>query len=321
MLIRQPGILAREFRQTCRRKNLAPSTEQTYLHWVRRYLRYHNFRHPEDLNEKDVGAFLSYLATELSVAASTQNQALNALVFLYKNVLRRDLEEVVPFLRARKPKKLPVVLTRAEASRLIENMEGQTRVVASLLYGSGLRIREAITLRVKDVDLDYGMIHVQAAKGRKDRKTMIPDRLMDPILEQLEYAKKIHDTDLLLGFGHVPLPYAFGRKSTSAATDWLWQYVFPSALRRVDHSRGLRTRFHLSPSTVHKAVKKSASLANISKRVTCHTLRHSFATHLLETGHDIRTVQELLGHSDIRTTMMYTHVLNKGVLVRSPLDG
>jgi integron integrase len=319
-IVRRPGSLINTMREVCRRKNLAASTENTYIQWIRRYIIFHELQHPDELEADDVSDYLTFLATKRNVAASTQNQALNAIVFLYKHVLDRDLEEFSTFIRARKPKKLPVVLSTSEARRLIDAMDGQTEVVASLLYGSGLRINEAVTIRVKDIDFEYGQIHVHSAKGQKDRRTMLPERLKIMMQEHLSRVRQIHLADLHDGYGQVPLPYAFERKSPSAATDWLWQYVFPSVKRTTNYETGEMTRFHVSPSTIHKAIKKAANEAQINKRVTCHTLRHSFATHLLETGHDIRTVQELLGHSDLRTTMLYTHVLNKGIHVRSPLD-
>jgi len=307
-------------RVTCRRKNFAASTETTYLQWIKRFILFNDLQHPNDLGAEEIRDFLTHLATHRRVAASTQNQALNALVFLYKQVLRRDMDEFGTFVRARKPKRLPVVLTREEARLLLSDMNGQAGIAARLLYGSGLRLMEAVTLRVKDVDFEYGILHLNSAKGHKDRKTILPDRIRDYIRTHLEDVKSIHEIDLLDGYGQVPLPYAFERKSRSAATDWLWQYVFPSSTRTTNTETGEMTRFHMSPSTVQKAVKVAAARIGIAKRVTCHTLRHSFATHLLETGYDIRTVQELLGHKDLRTTMIYTHVLNRGLHVRSPLD-
>ncbi len=287
---------------------------------MKRFVRFHDLQHPDDLGADEVNAFLSHLATQRRVAASTQNQALNALVFFYRHVLQRDLDEFGIFIRARKPKRLPVVISNHEAGRLLDQIGGQTGLIARLLYGSGLRVMEVVTLRVKDVDFDYGTVHVCSGKGQKDRKTMLPERLRQPIRMHLSMVKKIHQADLADGYGHVPLPYAFERKATTAAKDWLWQYVFPSTKRTINNETGETTRYHTSPSTVQKAVKAAARDAGIVKRVTCHTLRHSFATHLLENGYDIRTVQELLGHMDLRTTMLYTHVLNKGLHVRSPLD-
>ncbi|GMQ82887.1 MAG: hypothetical protein BMS9Abin05_2353 [Rhodothermia bacterium] len=319
-IARRPGKLVAAVRAACRRRNFAVSTEKTYLEWIKRFIRFQKLRHPADLGAEEIREFLTHLATHRKVSASTQNQALNALVFLYKHVLRRDLDEFGAFVRARKPRRLPVVVSANEARRLLDQIGGQAGLVARLLYGSGLRVMEGVTLRLKDIDFEYGILHVALAKGHKDRKTMLPARLIVPIRDHLAKVKRIHQVDLADGYGQVPLPYAFDRKSHTAATDWLWQYVFPSAIRTVNTETGEMTRHHMSPSTVQKAVKTGASQAGICKRVTCHTLRHSFATHLLETGYDIRTVQELLGHEDLRTTMLYTHVLNKGIHVRSPLD-
>lgn len=272
------------------------------------------------MGEGEIRDFLTHLATSSRVAASTQNQALNALVFLYRRVLKQDLDDFGDFIRAREPRRLPVVLSADEARRLLSHMTGRSGMVARFLYGSGLRIQEAITLRVKDLDFDYGLLHIHSAKGQKDRKTLLPERLKEPVLFHLQEVRRIHVRDLKDGYGQVPLPYAFDRKSTNAASEWRWQYVFPSSKRTTNYETGEMTRFHVSSSTIHKAVKSAANEAHILKRVTCHTLRHSFATHLLESGYDIRTVQELLGHKDLRTTMIYTHVLNNGFHVRSPLD-
>jgi integrase len=228
---RRPGTLAKEVRTACRRRNLAYSTEKTYLGWMRRFVRYHGMRHPAELGEEHIREYLSHLATKRRVAASTQNQALNALVFLYGKVLGLDLDEFGAFVRARRPKRLPVVLTAAEAQRVLARIGGPVGLVARLLYGSGLRIAEAVTLRVKDVDFDYGLVHVQAAKGGKDRKTMLPERLHRPLKEHLVAVRRIHGRDLAAGYGQVPLPYAFGRKSPTAARDRLWQYIFPSSVR------------------------------------------------------------------------------------------
>jgi integron integrase len=319
-LPRRPGKLVDAVRTACRRRNFAASTEKTYLHWIKRYVRFHELQHPADLGAEHLQDYLTHLATRRKVAASTQNQALNALVFLYKHVLHYEIEELGGFVRARKPRRLPVVLTTEEARILLAQISGQAGLAARLLYGSGLRIMEAVTLRIKDVDFNYGMLHICSAKGLKDRKTMLPIQARDELRVHLEQVKYIHDADLTDGYGHVPLPYAFERKSDSAATDWLWQFVFPSSVRSVNTETGTATRFHMAPSTVQKAVKSAARTARISKRVTCHSLRHTFATHLLESGYDIQTVQKLLGHKDLRTTMIYTHVLNRGLHVRSPRD-
>lgn len=317
---RKPGDLIHHVRTVCRRKNLAATTERLYIGWIKRYVHFHDVQHPLEMNSNHIGEFLNYLATELDVAASTQNQAMNALIFLYRHVLNLDLEDLDNLVRARKPKRIPVVLSRNEVHLLFSFMEGVPSIVARLLYGAGLRISEAITLRVKDLDFEYSMLHLQAAKGQKDRVTIMPDQLKPILRTHLKQVKRIHLRDLAEGGGRVPLPYAFGRKSASAATDWMWQYVFPSRNTESDPRQKRRARHHISQSVVQKALKHALKLARIPKKASCHTLRHSFATHLLETGYDIRTVQELLGHRDIRTTMIYTHVLNKGMAVRSPLD-
>ena len=317
---REPGDLQRLFHETCRRKSLAPATEKTYWAWTKRFIRHHRGKHPADLEAAEIREYLNHLATQRSVAASTQNQALNALVFLYKRVLHIPVDEFGAFIRARKPKRLPVVLSRREAKCVLGQINGTVGLVARLMYGSGLRVGEAVTLRVKDLDFEYGMIHVCAAKGEKDRRTMLPDELAPALRKHLTRIKRLHEHDLLDGGGQVPLPYAFDRKSSTAAADWVWQWVFPSTRLTTMASTGQIVRMHVSPSTIQKAVKAAAKECSIIKRVTSHTLRHSFATHLIETGCDIRTVQELLGHKDLRTTMLYTHVLGKGLAVRSPLD-
>lgn len=316
----RPGTLVSGIRIACRRRNYSRTTEKTYIQWTRRYVRYHGFRHPRDLREKEIRAFLTYLATERNVAASTQNQALNALVFLYRHVIRIELDDFSAFIRARRPRKIPVVLTRDEVQRVLAVMDGTAGLVAQILYGSGLRLMEAVTLRVKDLDFESEMIHVCCAKGQKDRMTMLPDKIQLLLKENLVHVYRIHQLDWSEGLGRAPLPYAFDRKSPNAAAEWRWQFVFPSNVRTVNHATGKIQRFHTSPSTVQKALKLAVNSAGISKRATCHTLRHSFATHLLEAGYDIRTVQELLGHQDLRTTMIYTHVLNRGTSVRIPLD-
>lgn len=306
--------------EACRRKSMAASTEKIYWGWIKRYIRYHDFAHPSNLDAEAIRDYLNHMASRRNVAASTQNQALNALVFLYKNVLDSPIDDFGAFIRARKPKRLPVVLTPREARCVLNLMDGVPALVARLLYGTGLRLGEALTLRVKDLDFEMGLIHVCAGKGEKDRMTMLPDQLKPALRRHLARAMRQHRADLMEGGGQVLLPYAFDRKSSSAATEWGWQWVFPSSRTSVIPETGQITRFHLSPSSIQKAVKQAARQCGITKRVTCHTLRHSFATHLIESGYDIRTVQELLGHKDLRTTMIYTHVLGRGLHVRSPLD-
>lgn len=319
-LPRKPGSLRKHMHDACRRKSMAQSTEYIYWGWIKRYVRYHDMAHPEDLDAEAIRDFLNHLASDRNVAASTQNQALNALVFLYKHLLHIDIEDFGAFIRARKPKRLPVVLSPREARCLLNLMEGDPGLIARLLYGTGLRLGEALQLRVKDIDFEYNLVHVCGGKGEKDRKTMLPAQLRARLKHHLVQVRRLHEADLLEGAGQAPLPYAFDRKSSSAATEWGWQWVFPSSRMSVDSETGLMARYPISPSTVQKAVKTAAGACGITKRVTCHTLRHSFATHLIEGGYDIRTVQELLGHKDLRTTMIYTHVLGRGLHVRSPLD-
>ncbi len=304
-----------------RRRRLALATERAYVAWVRRYVLFHGKRHPEELGAGDVAAFLSHLAVAERVAAATQNQALAALLFLYREVLGRDLGSLPTATRARRPKRLPVVLSRAEARQLLAAMGGVERRVALLLYGGGLRLHEALRLRVKDLDLERFELTVRSGKGDRDRRTMLPATAAAELRPHLETVRQLHARDLAAGLGRVELPGALARKLPRAATDWAWQWVFPSPKLAVDPRTGETRRHHLYPERLQRAVSAAARRAGIPKRVTCHTLRHSFATHLLEAGYDIRTVQELLGHRQVTTTMVYTHVLNRGGLgVRSPLD-
>lgn len=296
------------------------STEKSYLQWIKRYLQYHNLQHPSLLGAAHVRDFLSFLAVKKRVAASTQNQALNAIVFLYHQVLGIELGDFGEFARAKAPRRLPVVLTPSEVHNVLVRMTGTTQLVTCLLYGSGLRIGEGVSLRVKDVDFEYRRIVVRQGKGKKDRTTMLPDLVIDPLREHLERVRGLHLADRTAGFGLDPLPNRLASKYPKAAESWSWQYVFPSRHRSRSKESGTIHRHHMSPSTVQKAVKRALRVAGIAKHASCHTLRHSFATHLLEAGYDIRTVQELLGHSDVRTTQIYTHVLNRGTTVRSPLE-
>jgi len=317
---RRPGELTHTIRTTCRRRNLALSTERLYLAWIKRFILFHGLKHPLDMRTTEISEYLNHLATHRNVAASTQNQALNALIFLYRDVLKIRLKELQHIVRARKPKKLPIVLSRAEVRLIFSLTEGTNGLILRTIYGAGLRITEAVTLRVKDLDFEYQMIHLQAAKGQKDRFTVLPEQLIIPLKDHLANVKQRHQADLMDGYGQVPLPYAFARKSHTAATDWAWQYVFPSIQLTDNTKTGESTRHHVSTSSVQKAFKAALKTSGIPKKASCHSLRHSFATHLLESGSDIRTVQELLGHKDLRTTMIYTHVLNRGLTVRSPLD-
>jgi integron integrase len=310
-----------QLKDEIRRRNYSRSTEKTYKQWIVRFVRYHNYTHPESLNEKDVVKYLNYLANDLNVAASTQNQALSAIVFLYSHIIKKPLIHLDKLKRAKKPKLLPVVLTEVEAKAIIKSMKGVPALVVSLLYGSGLRISEALRLRILDVDLDYKQITVRNGKGLQDRVTMIPESRIDEIINQIQKVKYLHKLDLEKGFGEIILPKALARKYPGAAKDARWQYLFPSKIRSVDPRSGIRFRYHVSQRDIRRAVRRAAVEHDIQKHVTPHTFRHSFATHLLQNGYDIRTVQELLGHKSVKTTMIYTHVLNKGEKgVKSPLD-
>jgi len=296
-------------------------TEETYAHWVKRFIYFSGKRHPADLGAAEVTAFLNYLARERDVAAATQNQALSALLFLYKEVLGQMLPWLDELERARRPARVPSVLTREEVQSLLSRMQGAKWLMASLLYGAGLRLRECLKLRVKDIDFGYRQIVVRDGKGAKDRVTMLPAAVLEPLKAHLRYAKDLHQRDLAAGYGDVELPDALARKYPRAQYEWGWKFAFPSHKLSTDPRTGVVRRHHVYENYVVRGVARAVRAAGIAKHVTCHTLRHSFATHLLEAGYDIRTVQELLGHSDVSTTMIYTHVLNKGGRgVKSPLD-
>jgi integron integrase len=296
-------------------------TEQSYSDWVCRFLAYFPQKDPLQMGSREVFSFLEYLALERKVASSTQNQALNALVFLYEKVLELPLGELGPFARAKRPSRLPVVLSRDEIHRLLAGIDGTFGLMAQLLYGTGMRLMEAVRLRVQDIDFDYGQIIVRDGKGQKDRVVPLPEKISESLKKNLEQTRKLHTEDLSQGLGRVYLPEALQRKYPNAAKEWGWQYVFPSSRVSIDPRSGEKRRHHLHENGLQKKIKLSAAKAGIAKRVNCHALRHSFATHLLEAGYDIRTIQELLGHADVSTTMIYTHVLNKpGLGVRSPLD-
>ncbi|MEQ8787833.1 MAG: integron integrase [Pirellulaceae bacterium] len=296
-------------------------TEQAYVHWIRRYLEFHQHRHPRELAEGDVNRFLTHLAVQEHVAASTQNQALSALLFLYQYVLEQPLDRIEGVVRARRTRRVPVVLNPEEVSQLMGQLSGTPRLIAMLLYGGGLRQLEALRLRVKDLDFERHVVTVRQGKGDKDRRAPLPEALVTPLKEHLVRVRQTHGHDLDRGLGEVELPHAFKRKSPHAARSWLWQYVFPGVNISTDPRSGVRRRHHYHESNITRALSAAARRANLTKRVTCHVLRHSFATHLLESGSDIRTVQELLGHKDVSTTMIYTHVLNRpGLNVVSPMD-
>ena len=310
-----------QVRRACRTRHLSLRTEKAYVRWVRRYVRYHDLRHPRDLSEADVRTFLTHLAVDRHVAASTQNQALSALLFLYRHVLEQNLGDLGDVVRAKRPKRLPVVLTRDEVRAVLARLKGVNRLVAHLLYGSGLRLLEGLRLRVKDLEFGQQQIIVRDGKGQKDRVTVLPTTVVSTLKLHLQRVRLLHKEDLAEGYGDVYLPYALARKYPNAAYAWGWQYVFPAAQRSNDPRSGIVRRHHLGEQVIQRAVRKAVRQAGITKPASPHTFRHSFATHLLEDGYDIRTVQELLGHKDVRTTMVYTHVMGRGIAVRSPLDG
>jgi integron integrase len=316
----QPRLIDR-MRDRIRLKHYSIRTEYAYVDWVRRYIVFHGKRHPAEMGAAEVETFLTHLAVHGNVAASTQNQAKSALLFLYREVLGLELPWLDGIQSAKRPQRLPVVLTEEEVEALLSHMSGVTGLIARLLYGSGLRLLEAARLRVKDMDLRRLEILVRDGKGSKDRVTMLPESLREPLREQLGVARALHQRDLGEGFGEVYLPFALARKHSTAAKQWMWQYIFPADRLSLDPRSGARRRHHVDGQLVERAMRAALRQAEIHKPATPHTLRHSFATHLLQSGYDIRTVQELLGHQDVSTTMIYTHVLNRGGRgVHSPLD-
>lgn len=315
------SLLLQAVRHKARARRLSPRTERTYIGWIRRFIRFHGLRHPTDLAEAEVAAFLNHLAVDRLVASSTQTQALCALLFLYTHVLGRPLGRIQDFTWARSRSRVPVVLTREEVERVLRELRGTPWLVAVMLYGSGLRLLECLQLRVKDVDLARGEIRVRDTKGGRPRVTVLPSAVREPLGRHLEAARRQYDEDVARGAGGVELPGALATKYPGGPRQWAWQWVFPATRQYVDRVTGERRRHHLHESVIQRAVQAAVRRSGISKRASCHTLRHSFATHLLEAGYDIRTVQELLGHKDVSTTMVYTHVLNRGGLgVRSPAD-
>ncbi|HZM36950.1 MAG TPA: integron integrase [Burkholderiales bacterium] len=310
-----------QVRDAIRRLHYSRRTEEAYAHWIKRFIYFSGRRHPAGLGASEVTAFLNDLARERNVAAATQNQALSALVFLYREVLGAALPWLDELERVRRPARVPTVLSPGEVERLLAAMRGTKWLMASLLYGAGLRLRECLRLRVKDVDFAYRQIVVRDGKGGKDRVTMLPASVVEPLRAQLVRARELHEEDVARGVGEVELPHALARKYPRAPHEWGWKFVFPSAKLSVDPETGVVRRHHVFENYLVRAIKDAARAAGLAKHVTCHTLRHSFATHLLERGYDIRTVQELLGHADVSTTMIYTHVLGRGAGgVRSPLD-
>lgn len=315
-----PKLLDR-MRAEIRVRHYSIRTEETYLDWARRFILFHDKQHPKDLGANEVQAFLSYLALERNVASSTQNQAKSALLFLYREVLKVELPWLDEIVSAKNGKRLPVVLTPGEVRRLLNGMSGSMGLVASMLYGTGMRLLEGLRLRVKDIEFERREIVVREGKGNKDRVTVLPENLILPLQTHLQKIKALHERDLEAGFGEVYMPNALAIKFPQDARAWSWQFVFPSTVRSIDPRSGIERRHHVYEASVQRAVREAARVAEIHKPVTPHVLRHSFATHLLQAGYDIRTLQELLGHSSVETTMIYTHVLNKGGKgVRSPLD-
>ena len=316
----RPAGLIQRYREALQARHYARRTVATYEQWLRRFLRFHHRRHPREMGSEEVNAFLTHLAVELQVSASTQNQALSALLFLYRELLERDLD-LEGVVRARAKKRLPVVLTEAEVRAVRQTLEGDPALVVGLLYGSGLRLMEALRLRVQDLDFERRELTVRDGKGGKDRRTLLPQSQCEPLKQHLQHVRRLHQQDLAAGWGAVILPNALARKYPHADREWGWQWVFPQRNRWKDSATGKEGRHHLDPSLVQKAVKHAVRRAGLMKPAGCHTFRHSFATHLLERGQDIRTIQELMGHSDLNTTMIYTHVLKRGPLgVISPAD-
>ncbi|MDX2030319.1 MAG: integron integrase [Blastocatellia bacterium] len=317
----QTTTLFDQIRTALRLRGMSYRTEQAYIDWARQFILFHRKRHPKEMGAEEIRAFLSALVNIRNVAPATQNQALHALLFLYREVLQIELPRISGLQPAKKPTKVPTVFTEEEVQRILEQMQGTKKLMARLLYGTGIRLNELLRLRVQDLDFGRNQIVVRQGKGNKDRLTMMPQSLRTPLREHLRGVKTAHEADLRAGFGAVLLPYALEKKYPEAAREWKWQYVFPAPRRSRDPRSGDERRHHLDPSMLQKAVREAIRKAGINKHGSCHTFRHSFATHLLESGYDIRTVQELLGHADVATTMIYTHVLNRGGLgVRSPLD-
>ena len=318
---RPPAKLLDRVRYRIRVKGYSIRTEQSYVDWARRFIIFHNKRHPQNMGKPEIEAFLTHLAVNRNVSPSTQNQAFNALLFLYRDVLEIEFPENINAFRSKRPARLPTVLTKSETTKIISLIPGFQQIMVKILYGSGLRAIECLRLRVKDLDFEMSEIFIRDGKGKKDRVTVLPDEIKDPLQKHLVFVKQLHENDLSKGFGRVYLPYALSKKFKNADLKFAWQYIFPAKSISTDPRSGKKRRHHIHQSSLNKAVKKAADMACINKHITCHTFRHSFATHLLQDGYDIRTVQELLGHKDVSTTMIYTHVLNRGGrAVRSPLD-
>jgi integron integrase len=314
--------LLEQYSDALRNLHYSARTEKTYISWVRKYILHHNKRHPREMGVAEINEFITFLVSQRNVAASTQNQAISAILFLYRHILKIDLDEsALLAIRPARPKRLPTVLSKDEVKKVIDGMTGVYKLMAQIMYGGGLRLMEVLRLRVKDLDFENHQIFVRDGKGENDRVTTFPNALLEPLSLQIKQVKAQHDQDLSRGFGTVYLPYALERKYLNANREFAWQYVFPAPDLSVNPANGVKQRHHIVESSLQKAVKQAAKLAKINKPVSPHTFRHSFATHLLQNGYDIRTVQELLGHKDVKTTMIYTHVLQRGGLaVKSPLD-
>lgn len=321
MAVAKPPKLLEQVRFVLRVKHYSLKTEQSYIHWIKDFIHFHNKRHPKDMAGKEISEYLSHLAVKEKVSASTQNQALCSIVFLYKQVLGIDLENFQEIQWAKKPKRLPVVFSAGEAREVLSKLKDTSWIMAMLLYGAGLRLTECLQLRVKDIDFDYKQITVRSGKGEKDRVTLLPGKLIKPLKKQIEFVKKVHEFDLKNGYQSVYLPYALEKKYPHAGKELGWKFIFPASQISADPRSGILRRHYIHESVLQKAVKKAIRDAGITKHAGCHTLRHSFATRLLEKGYDIRMIQELMGHNDVKTTMIYTHVINKGGLgVTSPAD-
>jgi len=316
-----PRTLIDQMRAALRARHYSVRTEKAYCLWVRRFIQFNRMRHPSQMGGPEINRYVTYLAVKLHVSASTQNQALAALLFLYRRVLGREIEDLGTIIRARKPKHLPVVLTRDEVVDVLAELDGDKRLMAVLMYGAGLRLSECLKLRVQDVDFGTNEITVHGGKGDKDRVTVLPESARQPLLEQLDHARRVWKRDLAEGWGRVQLPEGLARKYPNASAEWPWQWVFPAEMRWCDSETGEQGRHHVHETVLQRAVHDAVRRSGVAKHATSHTFRHSFATHLLETGYDIRTIQELLGHKNVSTTMIYTHVLNRGGMgVRSPMD-
>jgi len=317
----QSPKLLEQFRSVLRVKHYSLKTEQSYINWIKDYIYFHNKRHPKDMAGKEISEYLTHLAVERKVAASTQNQALCAIVFLYKHVLKIDLGDFTEVHWSKKPRKLPVVFSAKEASKVLNKLSGVNKLMAMLLYGSGLRLNECLQMRIKDIDFEYKQITVRSGKGDKDRVTLLPESLINTIKEQMTFVKKLHEFDLKNGYDSVYLPYALEKKYPNAGKELGWKFLFPATKISKDPRSEIICRHHIHVSVLQKAVKNAIRQAGINKHAGCHTFRHSFATRLLEKGYDIRTIQELMGHKNLQTTMIYTHVINKGGMgVISPVD-